>query len=423
LLLVIFLSSFNARGGGFYFPEIATPGSVGTAGAANPTNTFDASTSLTNPAAMVHLPDENSLRVGFQVFAPMIEFDSSIATGGGGDGGNAGDIAAIPGLFYARKINEDLSFGASVSALMGGGIDYGDNFVGRYQATRAVLAGAGVTGSLGYRVNEKLSVGLGVTMVLTQFEQDVAINKAMLCAGPLTCSGNTSDGKVKLEELDDWSPQYVLSLTYQLSDDWLLGAVYRSKVDVDLEGDLRTRNLSDISLGPGPSLEQLLTGNVKLSFDAPEVFEIGLRYQWKPDTLIFIEADIERFSQFSHNYMTVSNTGSVVFLDRKWDDTYRVALGVVRRKGSGDIISAGISYDSSPVDDEDRTFDLPVDEQVRFAMAYGRYGEEGLNYSLAAELIWLGDNAIDQVAQGVRAGGEFESSYMFIWSASVDYRF
>ena len=36
----------------------------------------------------------------------------------------------------------------------------------------------------------------------------------------------------------------------------------------------------------------------------------------------------------------------------------------------GGVISpGGVGYDSSPVDDEDRTFDLPFDEQVKLALA------------------------------------------------------
>jgi long-chain fatty acid transport protein len=404
--------------GGFYFPEIATPGSVGTAGASNPTNVYDASNSLTNPAAMVYLEDDHSLRIGMQIFAPTIEFESSITTASGGDGGNAGDIAGMPGLFYAGKINEDLSVGFAVSAAMGGGIDYGDKFVGRYQATKAVLSGAGVTGSVGYRVNEKLALGAALTMVNTQFEQDIAVNRCLFPApGPCEPGATRDDGLVSLEELDDWSPQYALSMTYELTDNVLLGLVYRSKSEIKLDGDFKvSSNLAGTPL-------EAFEGGVKLQFDAPEVFEVGLKYQWRPDTVLFLEADIERFSQFSNNYMTISNTGMVVVLDREWHDTYRLAAGLLRRNENGRVASVGVSYDSSSVDDEDRTFDLPVDEQIRLAASIGQINEQGLNYSLASEIIWLGDGRIDQTAQGVRTAGKFDTNMMLVISASIDYRF
>ncbi|UCE64229.1 MAG: hypothetical protein JSU59_03555, partial [Nitrospirota bacterium] len=49
------LFSQNSFAGGFYLPEIATPGSVGTAGVANVTNVDDASSAFTNPAGMTAL--------------------------------------------------------------------------------------------------------------------------------------------------------------------------------------------------------------------------------------------------------------------------------------------------------------------------------------------------------------------------------
>ncbi len=397
--------SLPALGGGFYFPEIATPGSVGTAGAANPTNTYDASVAVTNPAAMVYLPDEHALRLGFQLFSPQLEFDATVATAGGDEGGDAGDTAVAPGLFYVGKVNKDISVGAGLSALMGGGVDYGKDFVGRYQATEAVLTGAGVTGALGYRVNQQLALGFALTAVNTRFEQDIAINNPV-----------GADGELKLKDLEDWSPQYTASLTYQWHDKWLLGLVYRSKAEVDMKGRLETTNVAIPLLNAAQ-------GSIKLAFDAPEMIELGLRYQLDHRLVLFFQTTAERFSRFDKNFMTVNSLGVVRVLPRNWKDTYRLAFGLLRVNDDGKLIAAGVSYDSSPVDDKDRSFDLPVDEQVRLAFALGHNRDQGMNYALAAELIWLGDNKIDQTAQGVRAAGEFDTSLMTIVSGSLEYRF
>jgi long-subunit fatty acid transport protein len=118
-LVLFILAHGGARAGGFYL------------GAANPTNTLDSSSAITNPAAMVHLEKDRAYMVGGQIMAPEMSFDSDIATGGGSDGGNAGDVAAAPGFSYARRIDDKSSIGFGLSALMGGGVDYGDDFVRR----------------------------------------------------------------------------------------------------------------------------------------------------------------------------------------------------------------------------------------------------------------------------------------------------
>ena len=39
------------------------------------------------------------------------------------------------------------------------------------------------------------------------------------------------------------------------------------------------------------------------------------------------------------------------------------------------VYSAGIAYDTSPVEDKDRTIDLPLDEQFKFSVGYAKRGK------------------------------------------------
>ncbi|UCF02342.1 MAG: hypothetical protein JSV14_01380 [Deltaproteobacteria bacterium] len=70
LLTIFSLFSQNALAGGFYLPEIATPGSVGTAGVANVTNVDDASSAFTNPAGMTYRENDEVL-AGMEVLIPL----------------------------------------------------------------------------------------------------------------------------------------------------------------------------------------------------------------------------------------------------------------------------------------------------------------------------------------------------------------
>ncbi len=203
-LLLISNSIFAA---GFYISEIGTPGSLGTAGVVNPVNDFGADSAWTNPAGMTGL-DKSQFMSGMQLVAPQIRFESSFAGKGGGNGGNAGSIAMIPSSFYVKKVSENLRLGFSVTAPLGGGLDYNDDFgtsnddfVGRYGATKALLAGIAISPSFGYKVNDKLSVGGGVSIIWTRFDQDIAINQ-----GPLP------DGKVELDDATGFGYQPFVGL-------------------------------------------------------------------------------------------------------------------------------------------------------------------------------------------------------------------
>jgi len=110
LLSIAACLSQTATAAGFYIPEVGSPASLGTGGVANPTNTFGADAAWTNPAGMTGL-QRDQIFSGVQAVIPRMEFDSSTATAGGSDGGNAGNTAIIPGLFYVNKLNDRTRLG------------------------------------------------------------------------------------------------------------------------------------------------------------------------------------------------------------------------------------------------------------------------------------------------------------------------
>jgi long-chain fatty acid transport protein len=77
-----------------------------------------------------------------------MKFDSSIADAGGGDGGNAGEAAVIPSQFMVKKLSDRTSVGLAITAPLGGAMDYGDGFVGRYGAQMVALQGLGISPSI-----------------------------------------------------------------------------------------------------------------------------------------------------------------------------------------------------------------------------------------------------------------------------------
>ena len=393
--------SHTSSAGGFYVSELGTPGSLGTAGVANVTNNFGADSAWTNPAGMTGLQQDTAV-AGVQLIVPKVEFDSSIATAGGSDGGNAGLVSVVPSHFLVKSISDDVKLGFSVAGTMGGGLDYGKDFVGRYGAYRAVLAGLALSPSIGYRVNADLSVGAGVSAVYTSFDQDIAVRQP----------GNP-DGRVSINQIDDWGFTSFFGLTYRLNDQALLGLVYRPEFDAELEGDV---NFSGLPVTP-------LADSIKLEWTNPQVLRIGLQYRLDDEYTLFFDADWEDWSEFSDNRLEFEGgiLNPVAELDRNWKDTYHLGAAVVRHWGD-QAVSLGISYDTSPVDDEDRTIDLPLDEQLKISASYARVGKS-LDYSIGATLMYMGDGKVDQTAQGVRFKGEFDTNYALFVGATLRYQF
>lgn len=401
---VLLIGMQFAHAAGFYLSEVGTPGSLGTAGVANPTNTFSADAAWTNPAGMTGMT-EDSILAGLMVSAPKVEFDPEVATAGGSDGGNAGEPGVIPSFFYTKILSERSRFGFSVTAPFGGGLDYGDDFVARYAVQNVSLAGLAFTPAYAYKVNDRLSLGVGVSLLYSALEQEIAIRR--LLPGP--------DGQAKFEELDDWGYQAILGLTYRVSDETLIGVVYRSEAAVDLEGTLKVEGLAIA----------VPKQDVRIQWDNPQWLEVGVRHELNDKQTLFFNLGWQEWSAFSRNELSVTSAPNPVVdvTDRNWDNTWHGGVAYAHKLGEGKYYSLGLSYESSPVDDEDRTFDFPVDAFWKLAGAYTWQGSKKLSYAVGATLYIIGDAAIDQTDQGVRVSGEFDKNLTLFVGGTVRYVF
>ena len=405
--LVVLLAS-GAHGAGFYLQEVGTPYSLGTAGVANATNTQGADAAWSNPAGMVYL-EGDQVYAGLQVVAPRMEFDTSVATGGGDDGGNAGNLTAVPSFFYVHKYSDDVSFGLSLAGTMGGGVDYGKGFTGRYSTTRAELGALGLSPSVAYRFNDSLSVGAGVSIIYTLFEQQIALNPALIP----TVSGG--DGYLDIDNADDVGYQPFFSLNYALSDDLLLGVVYRAEMDVELSGDVKVKNVA-LPIG---------ADSIDIDWKNPQWLEVGLKYNYTDTDTLYLNAGWQDWSVFGKNKLAFSGgaLNPVAELDRNWKDTWHAGIAYSHFTGQGSAYSVGFSYESSPVDDDDRTFDLPVDEIFKVSAAYAWKGQRNLDFSIGGTLYLVGDAAIDDMSQGARTKGEFDSNAILFLGGTLRYVF
>jgi len=398
--LLMGIQGVNAAG--FYLSEYGTPVSSGTAGVANVTNTFTADAAWTNPAGMTGM-DEDSVLVGATYLGGKIEFDSSTATAGGSDGGNALNSVLIPSAFYTRVLSEKSRFGFSVVAPIGGGVDYGDNFVGRYAIQNVELAALAITPSYAYKVNDQFSIGFGLSLLQTSLEQDMAINTLLVA----------DDGQAQFRDFEDTGYQGTLGLTYQTSKSTLIGVVYRTKSDLELEGDLKIEGTAI----PIPDQD------MEIEWDYPQTLEMGIQHMLSDKKTLFVNLGWQDWSAFSENTLTITSVGVGGVVDRKWDDTWHAGIAYSRKLDGGKNYTLGLSYESSPVKDEHRTFDFPVDEMWKLAAGFGWKGSGNSDYAIGATLTNVGDSSIDQTAQGVQAAGDFDKYLTLAVSGTLRYRF
>lgn len=399
---VVASSALPAVAGGLYIYD------------ADPVNTHSSRAAWQNPAAMTALA-KPTMDASAAMVAPVMKFDPDIATVAGGDGDNAGIVGALPDLSYVRPLGGNWWLGLSAVGLFGGGVDYGDDFVGRYSVTEVELSGIGIVPSLGYKVNDAFSIGAGVSISRSQLDQKIAFRNL-----------GAADGRVHFDNLDDVGVQPFAGFTLQLGPRARLGLVYRAEMDIELDGEAKFSNIAP-NINPNPNFER----DVKVDWTNAQTVEIGLEYAMTPTDILELSGTWEDWSVFDDNVIAVDtvNLANVrpVTLQRNWQDTYSIGGNYAHLFGH-QALSLGVKYVSSPVEDADRTFDLPYDDYVRVSVGYvfeprGRY-----TFSLGGAVMIAGDAAIDQTFhRGTplqsRVAGEFDTNMVYVVGGSIRYDF
>ena len=412
-LLVMAIALPQAQAGGLYLYELGTP-DVGAAAAGWAARAQDASTVFTNPAGMTRL-DKSELLVGIQPLYLQAEFSPDSNTTTSGPDGDASTWLPAGGLYYVHNLMPKLKIGLSTVGYFGLGLDYEDDWVGRYYIQEIKLQALGIQPALAYQVTDWLSFGAGVVALYGVLDQKAAVNNI----GP-----NQDDGKLKIED-DDWTYQVNLGVLVEPRKGTRFGLTYLS------EGDLEFKDKPDFSnLGPGLEAilraQGLLDAEIEVEFTMPQAVMLSGYHELNDRWVIMGNLGWQDWSEFGKVGVTLtSQDASKLTVDRNYKDTWHVAVGGQYRVADPWLLTAGVAYDSSMVDDDDRTPDLPLGEQWRFGLGASYDWSENLALGLGYTFLWSGDLDMD-VNRGPLAGrvsGTYENTSMNFINFYLNWKF
>lgn len=409
-VLVVIFSAFllvpAAWGAGLWLYEQGTPDS-GMAAAGRAALASDASTVGVNPAGMTRL-ERSELMVGFTGLDVNAEFDISSATHSGGDGGNAGSFVPAGSLSYAHKLSPDLSIGIAAGSYFGLGLDYDDDWAGRYYSQEAELTTLIVNPGIAYRVNEQFSIGAGVSIVYGKLYQEIAVNN--LAGRP--------DGQLKLDE-DDISYGFNLGILYEPIRGTRFGLTYRSEVDLEFEDTVSAKGIL-------PPLTLLTGKKVDLDMTIPQAVMLSGYHQLTDKLALTANLGWQDWSEFGKQEFTIKDQNTTrLTVDKDYDDTWHYAVGAQYRIYEPWLLSVGFAYDSSPVDDKTQNSpDLALDSQYRYACGLQYDWNQDVTVGVAYEYLDLGDGKLEQ--SGVLSGdlaGKYEPFHAHVISLNMAWKF
>jgi long-chain fatty acid transport protein len=364
--------------------------------------------------------DRSQVLVTVQGVYVNSRFDTDRADFGGGDGGNIGGFLPAGGIHYVQILGQELRLGLSVGSYFGLGVDYGDDWAGRYYVTEAEFFTMGVNPGVGYRVNDWLSLGAGFSVVYAELSQKAAVNNAAVPG-----QAGLADGQLEVED-DDIGYGFNLGVLLEPREDIRIGITYRSEVDLEFEDVARLKGIGPVLQGI-LNLSGLAGSRTDIDMTIPQAVMVSGRFQVNDRWALLGNVGWQDWSAFGKPDVALSSAASrSVTVDLDYDDTWHVALGAQYRFAPRWLWSVGAAYDTSPVDDDDqRSPALPLDRQIRLGTGIQYDWNADVTLGLAYEYLDAGEAGVDVEGGPLRGDlqGDYETNAIHFLAVNVIWRF
>ncbi len=343
-----------------------------------------AENAFTAPAALTRL-DGTHITVQTMVATSLSRFDvdEHRTEVGGGNPDKGADPVIIPSLYYTRQLDDRWYAGISLTIPSGFGSDYGGDWAGRYNTVDFSLVYVALTPTVAYRVNEKLSLGLGAGINYTSETSEIKIRQPF----------KEGDGKISTD-MDAVAFNVSLSVFYEFTERTRAGIAWTSDTDSDLEGNIKLRKLD-------PVFDEIATDlgikntNVKLTNTLPQRVLAGMYHEFESGNYFTVDGMWMKFSDFTVSDIKLDGDKIHVSAPSIYNDLWALMVGAGFPVNERTTYKVGAVYLSQGVDDDKRAFSIPLDEVwgAGVGLTYRLPNEH--SFDLNATVFYTGKSPID----------------------------
>jgi long-chain fatty acid transport protein len=396
----------------------------------------DASVVATNPAAMQDL-DGQQFSVMLGSVMPNLRYKDKASNTGGTANTTVTDPHYIPNLYYVNTLSSDVRFGFGIYAPFGLGLDYDNNWVGRYTTTSSDLKIINFSPAISFKTSPQTSLAFGVDMQYLNATLENAVDFGTICygyqsAGIITSGDcattysmvpNGSDGSQKLTGTN-WALGYTIGLTHDFDEASRFGLTFHSATRHDVKGN------ADFTLGTDaqaiPELQAIFTdtdGNLTLIL--PETLSLGYRRIVSSQLQMMVDATWTRWSRYDELVVDFANSIPTSRTEQNWKDVWRLSVGANYQMDDTWLLRGGLSYDQSPVPNaEHRSARIPDGDRTWLTLGARAKIDSNMDVDLA--LAYAADNKYDinttNPTLGHNINGEYTSSVLYAM-AQLNWKF
>ena len=413
----LLFASLQAEAGGIMIYEAGHEG-TGLANAGSAVMASDPSILMTNPAGISQLAG-TQINFNAQLILGDVSFSRDNAnTFGGNEGGNA--LKYLPGssFFISHQLDERSSIGFGMYGNFGLALDYDDDWAGRYFAQESAIIGVSFQPTYAYKITDDLSVGLGPRFMLGYFRTEVAVNNNVLGLG------NAEDGQLRYKDTD-WGTGANVGVLYNLNERTKLGLAWTSKIKLKFEDKPDLKKITNPLLRL--ALNRLDADQLNVDMNVPQTVTTSVSYQLDPQWTLLGSLGWQDWSDFGKVGVEVdTGLGSTSrTAQRQYKDTWHASIGAQHQINPKLRWNVGLGYDSSAVDDKDRTVDNPMNEAWRLATGVSYALQDDVDVHMSYTLIYLGDMDVQQTKarSGGSVSGEYKNAALHVLGGGVVWRF
>lgn len=379
----------------------------------------DPSVLMSNPAGIAQL-EGTQVNASGQLVIGHIKFSGDERSDfTGNNGGNALDYLPGASFFISHQLDEKSSIGFGMYGNFGLAVKYDDDWAGRYFTQNAAVIGLSLQPVYSYKVDDRLSVGIGPRFMYGYYRTEAAVDNNVLGLG-----AGRSDGRLEYQDTD-LGVGLNMGALYHLNERTDLGIAYTSKVELEFEDRPSFDNINNPLLNT--ALQTANIQSLELAMQVPQTLLVSSSYILDPQWTLLTSLGWQDWSQFGDIGVEVeADAGNVTTgVDRKYKDTWHASLGAQYQASRQLRWSMGIGYDSAMVDDRDRTADNPAGDAWRFAGGVNYAVDDSLELHAAYTLVWLGNMDLSQSKSrsGDTLSGSYDSSALHILGGGAVWRF
>jgi len=309
-------------------------------------------------------------------------------------------------LYTTYKINEDLTAGLGVYTPFGSSVVWGDDWSGKNLIQDISLAAVFIQPTLSYNINEKLSVGAGLTAVLGSVE----INRAV--AAPI---GN--DNTVNLQGDADMGFGFNAGVYYLATEKLSVGLTHRSSVDVEVtDGD------TDFEVDPALAAS-FPDGKFSATLPLPSTTTLGLAYMVNEKLLLSVEGSFVGWSDYeSLDFDFEPNTPQLQDSEnpRNYEDAMIFRIGAQYSYDETFDFRIGAYYDESPIQDEFFNPETPNSDNI--GLTAGLSAQVTDRFGFDASILYIIGTERESEYQPSNFGGTYASRSV-IAGVGFNYKF